>query len=1101
MIDFCEKSINIVDPKKKEAADARGRKIVADETLRKAEEKLSQSERKVNELEKEYNSQMKYKNDLAFEISENQTKLDRAKKIVELLSGEKLRWADNVENLKKSAENLVGDCLIAAAMIAYSGAFTSDYRYMLTEQWRLKLDVEKIKRSPNVSLREVLEDKLQTRKWNIYNLPNDNLSIENGIIMFRTRRWPLMIDPQNQASIFLKKYGYSTRDTSFQTIKASDPKMIDYVISGVKFGYWILLDNVGLNLDTSLEPILLQQKVKVRNFWEIRMGDKVIPYNDDFKLFMITKISNPHYTPETFAKITIINFAITKIGLEDQMLAELIKIEMPELEETKNKILEDNFKSQEILKEIEDKMLDTLSKNRNNIEECLKSSDLIEILTDAKSKSMEINEQMKISEKAVVEINGKREIYRPSALRASLLFFTLLDLAYIDPMYQYSLNGFKRIFDKTVRYLNSSDDIKQRIVEINKKFTKDYYDFTCRSLFEKDKLLFTFLMVCQILMGEQNPSDKKIDPSEFRFLLAGPSGDLEITYPDNPTNWISPNDWRTFYSQIYGMSKLNKNMSGIDQFLLTNHQKFKEYYDSPRNEFTPLPEPFESELTEFQKLILVKAVRSDKLINCMLQFVEKNLGKEFTEPPTFELEKSYKESNFTIPLLFVLSTGSDPQSEFNQLAENEGKKVEVVSLGRAMDKVALSKIEDMKVKGGWVILQNCHLALSFMPKLEDAIEQLQTNAAVDPNFRLWLTSMSSKDFSINVLKNSIKITMEPPKGLKANLQRQFANIREEELEGCTKPEIFKTFFFSLCFFHAIVQDRRKFGPIGWNVKYDFTNEDLKVSRQQLKNFLEEYDEIPYKVLNYLGAEINYGGRVTDDKDQRLIKTILTSFLTPKILQHENYKFSPSGLYYCPQPGNKSDYLAYINSLPLTTSPEIFGLHENAEIITAQNESANLLETILGMQPRTTSSSGKSSDEVVSEILKTIEQYTPNLFDYEEVFKNFPTEYNESMNTVLIQEVIRYNNLLSIIKKHIKLLKRALSGRIVMSDEMDKIATSLYNNQVPTIWIKSGFLSLKPLMSWAQDLKERIEFFKNWIEQGTPKAFCLSSNLLLYNIIS
>ena len=124
--------------------------------------------------------------------------------------------------------------------------------------------------------------------------------------------------------------------------------------------------------------------------------------------------------------------------------------------------------------------------------------------------------------------------------------------------------------------------------------------------------------------------------------------------------------------------------------------------------------------------------------------------------------------------------------------------------------------------------------------------------------------------------------MEPPKGLKLNLLRQYGNIKDQDLENCSKPELFKTFFFSMCFFHAIIQDRRKFGPIGWNVRYEFTNEDLIVSRKQLKNFLEEYDEVPYKVINYLGAEINYGGRVTDDKDQRLIRTILKSFLTPDV---------------------------------------------------------------------------------------------------------------------------------------------------------------------------------------------------------------------------
>ena len=172
---------------------------------------------------------------------------------------------------------------------------------------------------------------------------------------------------------------------------------------------------------------------------------------------MITNLSNPHYSPETFAKITIINFAITLQGLEEQMLSELVKIEMPELEETKNKILEENFKSSEILKEIEDKILDSLSKNKDNIQEILKTSDLIDILTEAKIKAKEINEKLIESEKTSVEIQSKRENYRPSAKRSSILFFTLLDLSTIDPMYQYSLINFKKLFENTIRQLGPSD--------------------------------------------------------------------------------------------------------------------------------------------------------------------------------------------------------------------------------------------------------------------------------------------------------------------------------------------------------------------------------------------------------------------------------------------------------------------------------------------------------------------------------------------------------------------------------------------------------------------------------------------------------------------
>ena len=1092
MIQFCHNSIEIVDPKKKEAAKAKIEKTEADRKLQEANEKLAKAEKESNELERRLKQKQMEKNTLIVTLNDNQTKVKRAKQLVELLSSEKMRWKENVKKLQEYSSYIVGDCLIAAAAIAYNGPFIAKYRSDLEANWREKLSEQNIIHTENVSLRSVLEDKILTGRWNKAMLPNDNLSIENGIIMFKTSKWPLMIDPQNQASIFLKKYGYDVKSSSFICVKMSDPKMMDVVITGVKFGSWIMLDNVGLVLDNSLEPILLRQQVynKYSKIYEIKIGEKMVPFSEEFKLFMVTTIANPHYSPETFAKITIINFAITEQGLEDQMLSELVLIEMPQLEESKNQILEENFNNQEQLKKIEDQILDNLSKNKDNIEETLKSSELIDILTDAKRTSTEINEKMVISEKTGKEIDEKREIYRPSAKRASLLFFSLIDLAMIDPMYQFSLIQFKELFRNTIKQLPINDDINVRISDINSAASKALFDFTCRSLFERDKALFSFLMAIKIIMGEQEGTSR-IKPNELRFLLAGPSSDIVVKVPENPTTWISPNDWVSFYSQLYGMSFLDPNLEGIHDFFMNNHNKFLSYFESPKNDHTHLPEPYHSTLTDFQKLLLIKALRFDKLTNELAFYVENNLGKEYTEPPTFNLMKSFSDSSEKVPLLFVLSTGSDPKNDFQQLADSMGRKVEYVSLGKSMDKVAISKIEETKIKGGWILLQNCHLAISFMPKLEDEIEKLQNSPNLDTNFRLWLTSMSSNKFSINVLKSSIKITMEPPKGLKLNLQRQYENIPEEDLEACSKPDLFKTFFFGLCFFHAIVQDRRKFGPIGWNIKYDFTNEDLKVSRMQLKNFLEEYEEVPYKVLNYLVAEINYGGRVTDDKDQRLIQTILLTYLQPKILEYENYKFSASSTYYCPLPGTKGDYLTYIKKLPLATGPEVFGLHDNAEIITAQNEARLLLETLLLMQPRSSSGSGKSSDQIVMETVEIIEQKTPPPFDYEAVYAKFPTLREESMNTVLIQEVIRYNVLLNLMLLNIKNLKQALSGRIVMNEELDSIVTSLYNNQVPKIWITSGFLSLKPLMSWLTDLNERIDFFKDWYENGTPKCFCIS----------
>jgi dynein heavy chain len=104
--------------------------------------------------------------------------------------------------------------------------------------------------------------------------------------------------------------------------------------------------------------------------------------------------------------------------------------------------------------------------------------------------------------------------------------------------------------------------------------------------------------------------------------------------------------------------------------------------------------------------------------------------------------------------------------------------------------------------------------------------------------------------------------------------------------------------FSLAFFHAVILERRKYGAIGWNIPYEWMNSDFETSQLQLKMYLDEQPVIPYKTLNYLIAEINYGGRVTDDKDVRLITALVMSYLNPEVMKG-NYSFSSSGVYHNP----------------------------------------------------------------------------------------------------------------------------------------------------------------------------------------------------------
>ncbi|KAJ8605524.1 hypothetical protein CTAYLR_000064 [Chrysophaeum taylorii] len=380
-----------------------------------------------------------------------------------------------------------------------------------------------------------------------------------------------------------------------------------------------------------------------------------------------------------------------------------------------------------------------------------------------------------------------------------------------------------------------------------------------------------------------------------------------------------------------------------------------------------------------------------------------------------------------------------------------------------------------------------------MPTLERLCEELSPDR-IQSDFRLWLTSEPSKHFPAYILQNGVKMTMEPPKGMRANLIGSYTSMIDTAfLEGSTRPREFRKLLFGLCFFHALVRERRKFGPLGWNIKYVFSGSDLRISMDQLRIFCADLDDedIPYAALRYLTGECNYGGRVTDDKDRRCLANMLTDFYS-EVIQNEDYRFSPSGVYYAPRDGSLESYMDYIQTLPYTEGPELFGLHDNANISCALDETNLLLSTVLSLQPRSTGGAGASWDETLAEVSGDIESRLPPQFDLERAIIDFPVRYEESMNTVLTQELLRFNKLTSLIKRRLKEVQRAIKGIVVMSGDLEAMGNSMVQGQVPTIWSKAAYPSRKPLGSWVADLLQRLDFLRSWNDaKAAPAVFWIS----------
>uniref|UniRef100_A0A803TCU1 Dynein axonemal heavy chain 17 n=1 Tax=Anolis carolinensis TaxID=28377 RepID=A0A803TCU1_ANOCA len=720
------------------------------------------------------------------------------------------------------------------------------------------------------------------------------------------------------------------------------------------------------------------------------------------------------------------------------------------------------------LKTLEDNLLSRLSSASGNF---LGDTALVENLEVTKQTAAEIEEKVQESKVTETKINEAREHYRPAAARASLLYFIMNELNTIHPMYQFSLKAFSAVFQKAVARATPDENLPERVANLIDSITSSVFQYTTRGLFECDKLTYMTQVTFQILL-----MNKEINAMELDFLLRYPA-QPGVT---SPVDFLSSQSWGGIKVALSSMEQFHN----LDRDIEGSAKRWKKLVESECPEKEKFPQEWKN-TSALQQLCMMRALRPDRMTYAVRDFVEEKLGSKYVLGRSLDFATSFEESGPTIPMFFILSPGVDPLKD----VEKHGKKLGYtfnnrnfhnVSLGQGQEVVAEQALDLAAAEGHWVILQNIHLVAKWLSSLEKKLEQHSEGG--HPEFRVFISAepAASPEGHIipqGILENSIKITNEPPTGMHANLHKALDNFNQDTLEMCSRENEFKSILFALCYFHAVVAERRKFGPQGWNRSYPFNTGDLTISVNVLYNYLEASSKVPYDDLRYLFGEIMYGGHITDDWDRRLCKTYLEEFIKPEMLEGE-FLLAPG----FPLPGNMdyNSYHQYIDDTLPAESPYLYGLHPNAEIGFLTQTSEKLFRTVLELQPRDTSlgeGGGATREEKVKTLLDDILEKLTDEFNIPELMAKM--EERTPYIVVAFQECERMNFLTSEIRRSLKELDLGLKGELTMTSDMENLQNAIFLDTVPESWTKRAYPSMAGLGSWFADLLNRIKELETW----------------------
>ncbi|KAK1158695.1 cytoplasmic dynein 1 heavy chain 1 isoform X1 [Acipenser oxyrinchus oxyrinchus] len=932
--------------------------------LQKLEDDAMENQSRAEEVEQMIrdleSSIARYKEEYAVLISEAQAikadlaaveaKVNRSTALLKSLSAERDRWEKTSETFKNQMSTIAGDCCLSAAFIAYAGYFDQQMRQNLFTTWSHHMQQANIQFRTDIARTEYLSNADERLRWQANSLPADDLCTENAIMLKRFNRYPLIIDPSGQATEFIMNEYKERKITRTSFLDDAFRKNLE---SALRFGNPLLVQDVE-SYDPILNPVLNREVRRTGGRVLITLGDQDIDLSPSFVIFLSTRDPTVEFPPDLCSRVTFVNFTVTRSSLQSQCLNEVLKAERPDVDEKRSDLLKLQGEFQLRLRQLEKSLLQALNEVKGRI---LDDDTIITTLENLKKEAAEVTRKVEETDIVMQEVETVSQQYLTLSTACSSIYFTMEALNQIHFLYQYSLHLFLDIYH-TVLYENANlkgiTDHTHRLSIITKDLFQIAFNRVARGMLHHDHITFAMLMARIYLKGIN--SEPSYD-AEFQHFLRGK--EIVLTGSSVPKVKELTSDQAEAMvrlSRLPAFKDLVSKVEADEQIFIwlesSSPEQTVPYLWTEEKPATPIGQAV-------HQLLLIQAFRPDRLLAVSHNFVAKVLGESFMAIIDQPLDLGSivdSEVKPSTPVLMCSVPGYDASGLVRDLAAEQNKQITSVSIGSAEGFNKADRDINTAVKSGrWVMLENVHLAPGWLMQLEKKLHSMQPHAC----FRLFLTMEINPKVPVNLLRAGRIFVFEPPPGVKANMLRTFSSIPVARM--CKAPNERARLYFLLAWFHAIIQERLRYAPLGWSKKYEFGESDLRSACDTVDTWLDDTakgrqnispDKIPWAALKTLMAQSIYGGRIDNEFDQRLLNTFLERIFTTgsfdsefklasKVDGHKDIQM-PDGI-------RREEFVHWVEMLPDTQTPSWLGLPSNAEKVLLTTQGIDMIRKMLKMQ--------------------------------------------------------------------------------------------------------------------------------------------------------